>query len=199
MFVPRSIDVDENDFFDIYRRVQVISQPITLFYTNHYPPQQLELFCQFVQLFTDSKPADVLPYIREMRRLRIYIKEHLKNSLAMPPFSSFSRIKQWQREVAEEASRLREDVDSLFITICDDNESSSRLIDYLTRSKLKLNESPFSLSRMVKRFETDTYLLKTYVRRSSQYRPYILLRPSCALFKEGKTRCRKRRTRWLLN
>lgn len=137
MFVP-STDV-ENDFFDSYRRVQVISQPITLFYTNQYPPQQLELFCQFVLLFTDSKPADVLPYIREMRRLRICIKEHLKNSLAMPPFSSFFRVKQWQKEVAEEASRLREDVDSLFITICNDNESS-RLIDYLRRSKLA--ESP---------------------------------------------------------
>lgn len=132
IFVP-SADV-ENDFFDSYRRVQVISQPISLFDTNQYPPQQLELFCQFVLLFTNSKPADGLPYIREMRRLRIRIKEHLKNSLAMPPFSSFFRVQQWQKEVAEEASRLREDVDSLFITICNDNESS-RLIDYLTRSK----------------------------------------------------------------
>lgn len=106
----------------------------SLFYTNQYPPQQLELFCQFVQLFTDSKRADMLPYIREMRRLRIRIKEHLKNSLAIPAFSSFFRMKQWQKEVAEEASLLREDVDSLFISICNHKESSS-LINYLTRLK----------------------------------------------------------------
>lgn len=145
IFVP-STDI-ENDCFDSYRRVQVISQPITLFYTNQYPPQQLELFCQFVQLFIDSKPTDVLPHIREMRRLRIRIKEHLKNSLAMPPFSSFFRIKQWQKEVAEEASLLREDVDSLFTTICD-NKESSKLIDYLTRRKppkSPLNRERFEL------------------------------------------------------
>lgn len=145
IFVP-STDV-ENDCFDSYRRVQVISQPITLFYTNQYPPQQLELFCQFVQLFTDSKAADMLPYIREMRRLRIRITEHLKNSLAMPAFSSFFRMKQWQKEVAEEASLLREDVDSIFISICNHKESS-RLIDYLTRrkpAKSTLNRERFEL------------------------------------------------------
>lgn len=65
-----------------------------------------------------------------MRRLRIRIKEHLKNSIAMPPFSSFFRVKQWQKEVAEVASLLREDVDSIFITICNYKESS-RLIDIL--------------------------------------------------------------------
>lgn len=86
-------------FFDIYQGAQVILQPITLFYMNHYPLQQLELFCQFVQSFKNSKPTDVLPYIREMRWLRIWIKEHLKNSLAMPPFFFISSCKEMAKWV----------------------------------------------------------------------------------------------------
>lgn len=65
----------------------------------------------------------------------------------MPAFSSFFRMKQWQKEVAEEASLLREDVDSIFISICNHKEST-RLIDYLTRrkpAKSTLNRERFEL------------------------------------------------------
>ena len=123
-------EIDE-DFFDSYRRVQVISQPITLFQTNQFPPQRLESFRHFIQLFSDSN-RDILPYITEMRQMRTRINEHLSRMNNMPAFSSFSRIKRWQNQLTEEATVLSEDIDRLFNAIRDDVESS-RLIEYLEK------------------------------------------------------------------
>lgn len=121
----------EEDFFESYRRVQVISQPLTLFQTNQFPPQRLESFRHFIQLFPDSK-RDILPHITEMRQMQARINEHLSQRQNMPAFSSFSRIKQWEKQLAEECALLCEDIDRLFNAMLDDVESS-RLIEYLTK------------------------------------------------------------------
>lgn len=126
----------EEDFFASYRRVQVISQPITLFQTNQFPPQRLESFCHFVQLFPESK-RDILPYVTELKQMQTRINEHLSHTNNMPAFSSFSRIKLWQRQLAEESALLCKDIDRLFKTIQDDVESI-RLLEHLAKSMSKI-------------------------------------------------------------
>lgn len=135
-------EIDE-DFFDSYRRVQVISQPITLFQTNQFPPQRLESFRHFTQLFSDSK-RDILPYSTEMKQMQTRINEHLSHTINMPAFSSFSRIKRWQKQLAEESALLSEDIDCLFNAIRDDVESS-RLIEYLEKRMSKITNIYFPL------------------------------------------------------
>lgn len=125
----------EEDFFESYRRVQVISQPITLFQTNQFPPQRLESFRHFIQLFPDSQRGN-LPYITEMKKMQTRINEHLSHTHNMPAFSSFARIKRWQRQLAEESALLCEDIDRLFNAIRDDLESS-KLLDYLAKRMSK--------------------------------------------------------------
>lgn len=122
----------EEDFFDSYRRVQVISQPITLFQMNQFPPQRLESFRHFVRLFPGSK-QDILPYITEMKQMQFRIDEHLSRTNKIPAFSSFSCVKRWQKQLAKESAHLCQDTDRLFNTMLDDVESS-RLIEYLAKS-----------------------------------------------------------------
>lgn len=132
----------EEDFFECYRRVQVISQPITLFQMNQFPLQKLESFGHFIQLFRDSK-RDTLPYVTEMKQMRIRINEHLSHTHNMPAFSSFSRMKRWQKELTEESALLCEDIDQLFNTIRDDLESIG-LTEYLAKRMSKFANTSIS-------------------------------------------------------
>lgn len=130
IFSPTADPEDEN--FDSYRRVQVISQPFTLFQRNQYPPKQLESFNHFIRLF-DSSKGNTLPFLNEMRRIRSRINQHILHTRKMPAFSSFSRIKQWQKEIAEESSVLGKDVEKLFDTMRS-NDESNKLVEHLARS-----------------------------------------------------------------
>ena len=121
----------EDEFFSGYRRVQVISQPLSFFQATHLPPYRLEAFRGFVELFTGS-PEDNIPYLAEMKELYIRIDEYLLEKCKTPPFSSFSRIKQWQKHLAEELSLLMLDTDYLFNIMCNSYESI-RLVQYISK------------------------------------------------------------------
>ena len=125
--------VAEDDFFDGFRRVQVISQPLSFFQLSHYPQQQLEAFRNFVELFEDAS-SDSLPFKIEMRQMYTRIKKHLLQHRNVPPFSSFSQIKKWQKKLAEESTCLFEEVDQLFETLCDD-PARILLTDYIFSSR----------------------------------------------------------------
>lgn len=159
----------EDDFFDSYRRVQVISQPLTLFQTNQFPPQRLESFRHFIQLFPGSQP-DILPFTTEMKQMRARINEHLSHTQNMPAFSSFSRIKRWQKQLAEESALLCEDIDRLFSTIRDDVESC-KLIDYLAKSMSEIaNTSIFRVVDLLSlRSSTPSYYLGILRRSTLEY------------------------------
>lgn len=117
----------EDEFFNGYRRVQVISQPLGVFQPLNLPPHHFEAFRNFVDLFRESSD-DELPFLTEMREMQIRID----NSSKIPPFSSFSRMRQWQKQSAEELSRISHDVDQLFKLICS-CEESIKLVDYIPK------------------------------------------------------------------
>lgn len=123
----------EDDFFNGYRRVQVISQPLGIFEPIDFPPHHFEAFRHFVGLF-QGLSADALPFLLEMREIHMRVDMYLLLARAIPSFSSFSRMKQWQKQTAEELSLLTRDTDYLFQAICEDKRSSS-LAQYMSESK----------------------------------------------------------------
>ena len=137
IFSPKS--QVEDDSFDGYRRVQVISQSISSFHTNRYPPGHFEAFRSFVELFAGA-PADQLPFHKEMQQVHKRILEYSIHYNNMPPFSSFSRIKQWQQELAEELARLRQDVDQVFHGIYN-SDKIMMLVQYLSKSNFTIHRS----------------------------------------------------------
>lgn len=121
----------EDEFFNGYRRVQVISQPLSVFQRTHLPPYQFEAFRNFVDLFRESSD-DELPFLTEMREMQIRINQYLLHNCKMPLFSSFSRMRQWQKQSAEERSLITRDVDQLFKIMCS-SEGSVKLMDYVPK------------------------------------------------------------------
>lgn len=83
----------EDEFFNGYRRVQVISQPLGIFEPIDFPPHHFEAFRYFVGLF-QGLPVDALPFLPEMREMHVRVETYLLHAHAIPSFSSFSRMKQ---------------------------------------------------------------------------------------------------------
>lgn len=124
---------NEDDFFNGFRRVQVISQPLSLFQTNGISARHFEAFRSFCQLFELCSEGD-LPYLAEMKEMQDRIWDYSLQSYKTPQFSSFYRMKKWQKQRADELSLLTRDVDQLFKTICDD-EDSVKLARYISDSE----------------------------------------------------------------
>ena len=114
---------EEGSSLDEFRRVQVISQPLTLL--DHLFPalKLIEDFTRFADLLDDF-PAGLSEHLPHIQDLNGRAKNLLKERDAYSPaFASFLQIKQNRKRLIEESFELRRDINRAIRDICDDPDA----------------------------------------------------------------------------
>ena len=122
----------EDEIFEVYRRVQIVSQSLALLDTRFPALMLIEDFIRFADLVREVSPG-VSPYEGEILdlsdRAQIYIREKQSN---LPPFSSYSFIAQKQKGLTKASKYLRQDIDILVRKLCED-PSTADLMTLITQ------------------------------------------------------------------
>ena len=128
--VFRPVDDSEDDIFQGYRRVQLISQPLDLLDVKFPALQLIDHFSRFAELLADV-PEDTSPFIPEIRALRARAVEHILQQRGnFPAFASFSQIEQVRNSLAKESLNLRRDIDKLVQNLYNDSDTR-KLMSYI--------------------------------------------------------------------
>ena len=152
--VFRPCTESEDEFFDGYRRVQIVSQSLALLDQRFPALSLIEDFVRFAGLVHDV-PDGVSSYKDEIMQLHDramkYIWEQQNN---VPAFSSFSHIEQMRKSLTKISQRLRLDIDFLVRKLCEDPETK-QLMCYIKQKRTKDHDSQMTgyyigvLTRMV--------------------------------------------------
>ena len=122
----------EDEIFEGYRRVQIISQTMALLH-NRYPALQLmQDFRNFAELLLEV-PAKEWQYLPRIRELQWAASQHLLQASRVPAFSTISHIDQSRQEMAEQTIRIRQDIDGLMDLMFDDQETRD-IVNYIKQS-----------------------------------------------------------------
>lgn len=126
----------EDEYFEGYRRIQIISQSLALLDQRFPALQLIEDFVQFANLVHEV-PEGVSSYKDEIMQLHDramrYIWEQQNN---IPAFSSFSHLEQMRRSLTKVSQRLRQDVDFLVRRLCEDPDTK-QLMSYIKEKREK--------------------------------------------------------------
>ena len=130
----RPLGAEEDEFFEGYRRVQIVSQSLSLM-DMHFPTLALiEDFVSFADLVGDLG-ANTSPYEKEILDLgdrgQRYIHEKQNN---LPAFASYAQIELVRRNLTKASKQLRREIDILIRQMCDD-PTTRELIAVLKPSK----------------------------------------------------------------
>ena len=120
----------EDETFEGYRRVQLISQPLDLLDIKYPALQLIEDFSRFAELL-NGVPDDASAFLPNLRVLHgRAIQLILQQRSSFPPFASFSQIEQVREDLAQESSDLRRDIDILVQHLYNDPDTTS-LMKYI--------------------------------------------------------------------
>lgn len=123
----------EDAFFEGYRRIQIVSQPLALLDPMFPALQLIEDFVHFADLL-DDVPLDISPYRGEINLLRQRAKMFiLERDSDFPAFSSFSHIEQMRKRLTQGSLTLRHYIDILVMKLCNDPETKE-LVKYIKQS-----------------------------------------------------------------
>ena len=128
--VFRPDDESEDDMFQGYRRVQLVSQPLDLLDVKFPALQLIEDFSRFAELLK-GVPEETSAFITDIRALRGRAVEHiLEQRRNFPAFASFSQIEQVRKVLAKESLILRQDIDRLVQHLYNDSDTKE-LMSYI--------------------------------------------------------------------
>ena len=169
--VFRPTEGSEDELFEGYRRVQLVSQPLDLLDARYPALQLIEDFCRFAELLKNI-PDDVSAYIPDILNLHMRSVQHIsKQQKSFPAFASFSQIEEAREHLAQESVALRRDIDKLIQNMYKDpdtkvlmryvqkNYTSSRGKDYYTGVLTRLSDFDKSDGTKVRSAERMQWLL----------------------------------------
>lgn len=123
----------EDELFDGYRRVQLVSQSLDLLDGKFPALQLLEDFCRFAELLK-GVPNDTSAFVPEIRDLRTRAVQHLlQQRSSFPAFASFSQIAQVRKRLGQESLDLRREIDKLVHNLYNDSDTKE-LMKYIKQS-----------------------------------------------------------------
>ena len=127
----------EDELFDGYRRVQLVSQSLDLLDERFPALQLIEDFCRFAELLK-GVPDDTSAFVEEIRKLRARAIQHLlQQRSSFPAFASFSQIAQVRESLGKESLELRKEIDKLVYNLYNDSDTKE-LMKYVEQSMLPL-------------------------------------------------------------
>ena len=133
MKVFRPTQEAEDELFDGYRRVQLVSQSVDLLDPKFPALQLIEDFCRFAELLK-GVPDDTSAFVPEIRDLSARAFRHLlQQHSSFPAFASFSQIAQVRRRLGQESLDLRKDIDKLVYNLYNDSDTKE-LMKYVKQS-----------------------------------------------------------------
>lgn len=105
--VFRPVDEVEDELFEGYTRIQIVSQPLALLDSRFPALQLIEDFCRFAQLLQDV-PPEISQYRSEIEDLHARASKFVsQRDSSFPAFSSFSQIEQMRTRLTIESLTLR--------------------------------------------------------------------------------------------
>lgn len=123
----------EDELFDGYRRVQLVSQSLDLLDGKFPALQLIEDFCRFAELLK-GVPDDTSAFVPDIRDLSARAVQHLlQQRSSFPAFSSFSQIEQVRRRLGQESLDLRKQIDKLVYNLYNDTDTKE-LMKYVKQS-----------------------------------------------------------------
>ncbi|KAL9635587.1 MAG: hypothetical protein Q9164_003361 [Protoblastenia rupestris] len=132
----------EDDSFEGYRRIQIISQPLALLDPRFPALQLIEDFIHFADLL-DDVPLHVSPYRSEIKELHSRARHFIRQRDGdFPAFSSFSHIEQMRKRLTMESLTLRHYIDILIRNLCNDPETKV-LVMYLKQKPTTGNRTGY--------------------------------------------------------
>ena len=131
--VFRPIQEAEDELFDGYRRVQLVSQSLDLLDGKFPALQLIEDFCRFAELLK-GVPDETSAFVPAIRNLRARAVQHLlQQRSSFPAFASFSQIAEVRRGLGQESLDLRREIDNLVYNLYNDSDTKE-LMKYITES-----------------------------------------------------------------
>ena len=129
----------EDEIFEGYKRVQLVSQPLELLDSKYPGLQLISDFIDFARLLKGA-PADASAYLSTIRVLHGRAVQHkLVQCKSFPAFASFSQIEQVRNQLAQESIDLRRDIDALVQNLYNDPDTKE-LMRYI-REKYPSNHA----------------------------------------------------------
>lgn len=133
MKVFRPTPEAEDEIFEGYRRVQLVSQSLDLLDGKFPALQLIEDFCRFAELLK-GVPEDTSAFVPEICNIRARAVQHLlQQHSSFPPFASFSQIAEVRRRLAQESIDLRKEIDKLVYNLYNDSDTK-QLMNYVKQS-----------------------------------------------------------------
>ena len=134
----------EDEIFDGYRRVQLVSQSLDLLDEKYPALRLLEDYCRFAELLK-GVPDEMSAYVPDIRNLRARANQHLQQQRSsFPAFASFSQIAQVRERLRQESLDLRQDIDKLVYNLYNDSDTKE-LMKYVKHSMLPITVHAFPL------------------------------------------------------
>ena len=131
--VFRPTEEAEDELFDGYRRVQLVSQSLDLLDGKFPALQLIEDFCRFAELLK-GVPDDMSAFVPEIRKLSARAVQHLLlQRKSFPAFASFSQIAQVRGRLGQESLDLRKEIDTLVYNLYNDSDTKE-LMKYIKQS-----------------------------------------------------------------
>ena len=125
----------EDEIFEGYRRIQIISQTMALLHTRYPALQLMQDFRNLAELLLDV-PAERWHYLPRIRELQAATSQHLLRNNRVPVFSTIAQVEESRQRKAEDTIRIREDIDRLMNLMLED-EDSRDIVDYIKQSKFR--------------------------------------------------------------
>lgn len=133
MKIFRPTQEAEDELFDGYRRVQLVSQSLDLLDGNFPALQLIEDFCRFAELLK-GVPDETSAFVPDIRNLGVRTVQHLLRQLSsFPAFASFSQIAEVRRRLGQESLDLRREIDNLVYNLYNDSDTK-QLMKYVKQS-----------------------------------------------------------------
>ena len=124
----------EDELFEGYRRILVVSQPLALLDPMFPALQLIEDFVHFAEL-VEGVPLHISPYRSDIKELHIRAKDFIRQrDNDFPAFSSFSHIEQMRKRLTAESLTLRHYIDNLIRNLYNDPETKI-LVKYIRQSE----------------------------------------------------------------
>lgn len=156
--VFRPIRESEDELFEGYRRVQLVSQSLDLLDGKFPALQLIEDFCRFAELLK-GVAEDISPFLPEIQDLHARTVQHiLQQRSSFPAFASFSQIEQVRRLLAKESQNLRQEIDKLVQHLYNDPDTKDMMnyIKEIYPSEHGKDYYTGVLTRMVSEFTKPT-------------------------------------------
>ena len=151
----------EDEFFEGYRRVQIVAQSLSLLDLRFPALLLIKDFIHFA-LLVRGVPDGVSSYKDEILQLEDRAMKYIwdpQNNI--PPFSSFAFIEEMKNSVTKVSQLLRRDIDSLVRKLCEDPDTKHMMF-CIERNRLRDGENQVTgyyigvLTRMVALAEKAT-------------------------------------------